>query len=392
MFYFLYRSIAHGRHTIRASPAHTLLHYRLQKHPSKLVLFVEFISSNANHQQSFAVSYLINSCGLPLDSALRASKNVKFETPENPDLVLSFLKNRGFSNSHISVLIRKRPALLLSNPEKTFLPKFEFFYSKGVSSPDLVKILCLEPNILKSSLEERIIPCFGFLKDFLKSDGDVIASFKIQPRFLTGFIETYVSSNVEFLQENGVPKSNITALLLRYAHRFTRNPDIFKKTVEQVKGMGFDPLKWNFCLAVHAFMAMSKSTWERKVNLYKKWGLSEDEIFKGFGKSPWFMIVSEKKITKVMDFFVNEMGWKPSVISKHPVFITFSLQKRIIPRAAVFQFLLTKGLIKSKHAKLITLFKCNEKAFLERFVNSYDEAPQLWKLYKEKLDPAKITK
>ncbi|KAI9195530.1 hypothetical protein LWI28_015787 [Acer negundo] len=391
MFYFLCRSIVHGRHTITASPAHTLLHYRLQKHPSKL-LFVEFISSNANHQNSFAVSYLINSCGLSLDSASRASKKVKFETPKNPDLVLSFLKNQGFSNSHISVLIRKLPSLLLSNPEKTFLPKFEFFYSKGVSSPDLVKILCLEPNILHSSLEERIIPCFGFLKDFLKSDGDVIASFKSQPRFLTGFIETHISYNVEFLQENGVPKSNIAALLLCNAHRFTRNPDFFKETVEQVKGMGFDPLKLSFCLAVHAFMAMSKSTWERKVNLYKKWGLSEDEIFEAFGRSPWFMTVSETKITKVMDFFVNEMGWKPSVISKHPLFITFSLEKRIIPRAAVFQFLLTKGLIESKHGKVGKLFNYPEKAFLEKYVNSYDEAPQLLKLYKEKLDPAKIKK
>ncbi|KAK2646228.1 hypothetical protein Ddye_021423 [Dipteronia dyeriana] len=392
MFYFLCRSIAHGRHTIRASRAYTLLHYRLQKHPSKLLLFVEFISSNANHQHSFAVSYLINSCGLSLDCALRASKKVKFEAPENPDLVLSFLKNRGFSNSHISVLIRKRPALLLSNPEKTFLPKFEFFYSKGVSSPDLVKILCLEPNILKSSLEERIIPCFGFLKDFLKSDGDVFAPFKIQPRFLTGFIETRVSSNVEFLQENGVPKSNITALLFRYAHRFTRNPDIFKKTVEQVKGMGFDPLKFNFCLAVHAIMGMSKSTWERKVNLYKKWGFSEDEIFEAFSRSPWFLTVSEKKITKGMDFFVNEMGWKPSVLSKHPEFIMYSLQKRVIPRAAVFQFLLRKGLIESQHGKVGKLFNYSEKDFLDKYVNSYDEAPQLWKLYKEKLDPAKITK
>ncbi|KAK2646237.1 hypothetical protein Ddye_021432 [Dipteronia dyeriana] len=371
MFYFLSRGIVHGRHTITASPARTL--------------FVEFISSNANHQHSFAVSYLINSCGLSLDSALRASKNVKFETPENPDLVLSFLKNRGFSNSHISVFVRKLPSLLLSNPEKTFLPKFEFFYSKGVSSPDLVKILCLEPNILQASLEERIIPCFGFLKDFLKSDGDVIASFKIQPRFLTGFIETYVSSNVEFLQENGVPKSNITALLLRYAHRFTRNPDIFKKTVEQVKGMGFDPLKLNFCLAVHAIMSMSKSTWERKVNLYKKWGLSEKEIFEAFGRSPWFMTASEKKLTKLFDFFVNELGWKPSVIVKRPVVVGTSFEKRIVPRGSVIQFLLSKGLIKNNLCSP-GWFLIPDSVFLKKFVECYEkEAPQLLKLYKEKL-------
>ncbi|KAI9185177.1 hypothetical protein LWI28_005035 [Acer negundo] len=115
--------------------------------------------------------------------------------------------------------------------------------------------------------------------------------------------------------------------------------------------------------------------WESKVDLYKRWG--------------W----SEGKIMAAMDFFVNKMGLESSFIAKHPVFITLSLQKRLIPRAEVFPFLLTKRLIKkSKHTNLVALFKSTEKAFLEKFVNSYDEAPQLLKLYQEKLDLSKITK
>jgi mTERF domain-containing protein len=52
----------------------------------------------------------------------------------------------------------------------------------------------------------------------------------------------------------------------------------FRRTVEEVKEMGFDPLKMKFVEAVYAMSGMRKSTWERKVNAYKRWGLSEAEI------------------------------------------------------------------------------------------------------------------
>lgn len=88
---------------------------------------------------------------------------------------------------------------------------------------------------------------------------------------------------------------------------------------------------------------------------------------------------------------MNGMGWEPAVIAKHPVLTTFSMEKRIIPRGAVIQFLLSKGLVKSDTTYLITLLSYPEKTFMLRLMN-YDDAPKLLKLYQEKLDHSNKTK
>ena len=76
--------------------------------------------------------------------------------------------------------------------------------------------------------------------------------------------------------------------------------------MKDVQKLGFNPLRISFVLPVQALRAMAKSTWEKKVYVYKKWGWTEDEIFVAFKKDPWCMMESEEKITRVMDFLVNK--------------------------------------------------------------------------------------
>ncbi|CAL5415677.1 unnamed protein product [Camellia sinensis] len=131
--------------------------------------------------------------------------------------------------------------------------------------------------------------------------------------------------------------------MLKFMPRaFNSTSDRFRKIVNEVNKMGFNPSKLNFVLAVHAFKSMSKSTWGKKVEVYRKWGLSEDDILVSFGKYPWCMIASEHKIMRVMDFFVNKMGWESSLVARSPWFISMSFEKRIVPRCAIYQVLCRK--------------------------------------------------
>ena len=105
---------------------------------------------------------------------------------------------------------------------------------------------------------------------------------------------------------------------------------------------------------------------------------------------PWCMMASDDKIMGVMDFLVNKMGLDASLVARRPKLISLSLEKRIVPRSAVYQVLLSKGLIKSDGISLATVLEPPEKWFLEKIVNRHkDEAPEILKLYKEKLDQAK---
>ncbi|KAF3968348.1 hypothetical protein CMV_007754 [Castanea mollissima] len=221
------------------------------------------------------------------------------------------------------------------------------------------------------------------------SEAKTIESIKRFMGVLKCNVETLVAPNINTLRENGVPESNIVTLLQNQPRTFMVNPVRFRETVEEVKEMGFNPSRWKFALAVFALRAMSKSTWERKVDVYKKWGLSENDIFLAFGRHPWCMMASEDKIMRVMDFLFNKMGMDSSLFVKRPGLVSLSLEKRLIPRGFVFQGLLSKGLVK-KDFNMYLLFECPERIFVQKYIMPHkEEASELLKLYKEKMDSAK---
>ena len=350
------------RFTLSASPTRQSLRFLLHH------LYPFSSISPSGKSQSFTVSYLIDSCGLSHKDALSASKFFSFETPDKPNAVLAFFNSHGFSKSQISKIVKSLPRLLASDPDKTLLPKLQFFYSKGASRPDVTKIVVSTPGILYRSLENQIIPSFNFFKDFLQSDEMAITVIKRFSRILLFDLHTYVASNINALQEFGVPKSNIAGLLMNRPMAFMVRPNLFRENLEEVKKMGFNPSQMKFVIAIHAMRAMGKSTWERKSDVYKRWGWSEEEIRLAFIKLPRCMTHSEDKIMATMDFFVNKMGRESSLIARRPLLISLSLEKRIIPRYSVIQVLLSKGLIKND-TSLVVLFESTEKMFLRKFVN-----------------------
>ncbi|XP_059654564.1 transcription termination factor MTERF15, mitochondrial-like [Cornus florida] len=390
MFNFIFKSFPYLRCVVvSTSPTHKLhflQHYPLSSSSSAL----KSVSSTPN-LHSFTVDYLIKSCGFPPEKALSASKYTNFETPDKPDSVLTLFRNHGFTDTQISVLIRKLPRLLLSDPENTLLPKIEFFHSKGFSTQDITKIVSAAPGVLRRSLENQIIPAYNFFKALLKTEEKTKLVIKRFARILLyDDLHIYVIPNIEALREIGVPESNIVGLFTMQPRAFIMtNTDRFKEIVEEVKKMGFNPTKMMFGAAIHALRAMSKSTWEKKVEVFKKWGFSEDDILVAFRKHPRFMEASEDKIIGLMDFFVNRMGWESSIVARRAKLVSLCLERRIIPRCFFYQILLSKGLIK-KGLGLIQMLDSTESYFLKKYVKKYEEeAPELLKLYQDRLNLSK---
>ncbi|KAG5554993.1 hypothetical protein RHGRI_012515 [Rhododendron griersonianum] len=301
------------------------------------------------------------------------------------DAVIAFLCNHGFTKTQASILIRKLPPVIVFNPEKTLLPKLEFFKSKGFSSTEVVKILSLSPSLLQRSLENQIIPSFEFFKNLIGSEERTLSAIKHFAGLLLVDLDSRSTPNVQILQEVNVPDASITYLLKYQPRVFMSSRERFRQIVEEVKGMGFNPMRVSFVLAVHALSSMSKAVWEKKIEVYKKWGFSNDEILVAFGKFPLFMAVSEDKITRVMDFLVNKMGLESSCVSKRPHLLSYSFEKRIVPRCLVYQALQAKGLIK-KPKIIFMMLTSTEMWFIEKVVNlTKEEAPEILKLYEEKL-------
>ena len=379
MLNFLYKPIHHGSYCTLRAPQ------KLYSAKTLPLLTLRYISSTSN-QHSFTVSYLINTCGFSQEGAISASKHVNFETPDKADLVISFFKNHGFSQTQISSIIRRYPPLLLSNPQKILLAKLEFFQFKGFTSSDIVMILTRNPHLLKRSLKNQIIPSFDFFKNLLGTDENTVIAVRRFSAILVDKVDTRVVPNVNLLRENGIHESGICTLIKNWPRVITTDQVRFKEIVEEVKEMGINPLRASFVQAVSVIRQMNKSTWERKVNAYKRWGLYGDEILVAFAKNPCCFRASEDKIMRVMDFLVNKMGLEASLIVERPSLISMSLEKRLIPWALVIQFLQSKGLVK-KNFYLPTAFEYVEELFLQRivFLNK-EEASEFLQLYKEKMD------
>ncbi|CAL1354712.1 unnamed protein product [Linum trigynum] len=61
----------------------------------------------APSSSSFVVDYLVKSCGLPMESAIVASRKLQLDAKKNgkPESVLQFLRSHGFTDAHISTLV-----------------------------------------------------------------------------------------------------------------------------------------------------------------------------------------------------------------------------------------------------------------------------------------------
>ncbi|XP_058726487.1 uncharacterized protein LOC131597840 [Vicia villosa] len=331
---------------------------------------------------SFAASYLTHTFGFSpqLASKLCSTHRLQFKTSQKPDTVLNLFKNHGFSDSQLGNMIAKVPGLLSCNPSKRILPKLQFLLSKATSNSDIVNLISENPRLLSPSLKNHIVPTYELVYRFLQSDKNVIAGVIHNPDLLCDHV---VPRNITMLIENGVSDSNI-ARLIRIRGRMFKARDT-PKFVEEVKNLGFNPSKFIFSIALMAKTMVSKALWEEKVETFKKWGWSDEDAFEAFIKKPHCMLTSVDKINVVMSFWVNQLGWDAMAIAKTPYILTLSLEKRIIPRGAVMQFLLDKGL-RNKSASLTCPFVVSEKMFLDMFIKRFkNESSFLLKLYEEKL-------
>ncbi|KAL7151186.1 hypothetical protein ABFS83_04G014600 [Erythranthe nasuta] len=348
-------------------------------------------SKEKSLEKEGVISYLVNSCGLSAENAVSASKKVHFDGPNKPDSVLEFLKKQGFSKSQIGELVAKHPQVLVSNPNKSLLLKIDFFLQlTGISEKDFLTTVASNPQFLARNLNRRVGPVYDYLEN-------IIGSVKVQTLLRRGSwtfnldLENKLIPHVDFLRKLGVPPNCIELALFHCPGIFWSNQVEFTKIVEEVRQMGFDPSKSMFIVAIHTRSGKGNlALWDKCYEAYIKWGWSKDDIDMAFRKHPGCMLLSERKISKVLDFLVNKVGRDSRSVALSPYVLFYNLEKRTIPRCSVVHFLYLKGLVK-KDWSLTCVLCPTEKAFLEKYVTRYAEKlPELYDMYLEKLGSSKL--
>ncbi|KAL0368814.1 UNVERIFIED_CONTAM: hypothetical protein Scaly_1100300 [Sesamum calycinum] len=301
-----------------------------------------------------------------------ASALTNLKTLKNSSLVLSFLKESGFSASQMEKILKSWPELLSVNLENIVKPKIKIFQEFGFSANDIVDIILKEPSVLHSSTNKRFIPSLTVLRGLLGSTAEVAKFLKISGWYLKSDLDSSLLPNIKLLHNYGIPMKKIN-WLMRYFPRFIlQNPKTMKKLVEKADRLGADRSSKMFIHAVLIVSSLSNETLELKKKTFRDLGFSEDDILRVFRTQPHVFATSEEKIRKIKEVVLATGKYDLSCIVNNPTAVTRSIEKRYKPRFQVLEILEGKNLI-TNWPGFPTLFKMTDKNFFEKFVRPYSD-------------------
>ncbi|XP_058202413.1 transcription termination factor MTERF6, chloroplastic/mitochondrial-like [Rhododendron vialii] len=286
-------------------------------------------------------------------------------------------------------MVSKYPRILSCSVEKTLKPKIDFLRSVGLSKTEFLGVVTTCPMLFTRSLKNHLVPIVEFLITSFGSRDNAVLVIKRYPFILFNTSKRLVP-NLSTLRNLGIPQSQISNMMAVIGGRVITctKPCRFIKVVSTAMEMGFDPLSLAFKNVVSAMLFCPGSTWEDKLMFYKTLGFSDEETLDIFRFNPSFISRSEEVIRGPVEFYVSKFHWSPSQLSRRPVVLTYSLEKRIIPRCLVVQVLLSRNKIQ-ENVKLSAVLICRENEFLRRYVIKYkDEIPEVLDAYHGKMKSA----
>ncbi|XP_074279399.1 transcription termination factor MTERF8, chloroplastic-like [Silene latifolia] len=353
------------------------------------------VASKASEIPNSMVDYLVNSLGFSKEEASVTSSKVSttFKSTENPNSVIDFFKISGFSQSQIKQLVSRLPEILFCNVDKTLNPKIQALHDLGFSKSDLAHVISLYPDFCHRNLNNQIIPTLEILKSVFGDDNEALINAVKKWPWLLG---KGVLDVVSLLRSYELSDDQIKLFALRKTRYSLFGTKSLEPVLIRVENLGIPRGSGMFFHGVCALCSISEATLDARKRIYKSYGFNDDDVLALVRKNPYALTVSESKLRNGLDFFMKEAGYLPSEIALRPNVLTYSLEKRVIPRYRVWKGLKERGIQKVTSNKLeninVSFFSClniNEPQFFEKFVQPFkDECPDLYSDYVKVARPA----
>lgn len=333
-------------------------------------------------------SFLMRSLNLSRSRALAVSNRCPWATSdslENPRAVIKYFSELGFSDSQIRSSIIVCPQILFADIGKTLEPKLDFFLGLGLVGVDLGNYISKGASVLSVSLNKRLVPNVQILKRILFDDRDnrdLIVVLRRCKWIVSKDPESVLIRNIAYLESCGVTGYQQRMLLKRQPSLFVAKESRLNDLVSRVLKMGFSLNSGMLVYALYSVSCISVKTLGKKVKLFGDFGFSEEDVVVMLRRAPALLRVSEEKLKFGIDFLLNVMKCKRTLIVGRPSCLMHSMEDRVVPRCRVLQVVKLRGLMK-KDPSFTTMLELNEEAFVERFISRFkDDTDQLLIAYK----------
>ncbi|KAL1213269.1 Transcription termination factor MTERF5 [Cardamine amara subsp. amara] len=299
----MYSLIHHGRRFVELQKCHNLRIF-VQNGFAFSNSFSSAIVSDVRLRDSrkgnnFTVSYLVDSLGLTKKLAQSISRRVSFEDKCNPDSVLSLFRSYGFTDSQISSIITDYPLLLIADAEKVVGPKLQFLQSRGASRSQLTETVSKVPKILGMKGDKTISRYFDLVKEIIEADKS--SEFqKLSLSLPQGSKQENKIRNISVLRDLRVPQRLLFSLIIS-DHHVCCGKEKFEESLKKVVEMGFDPTTSKFVEALRIVYGLSDKRLEENFKVYKRLGLTVNDVWELFKKCPGFLVYSENRIVQTFE-------------------------------------------------------------------------------------------
>uniref|UniRef100_A0A803MHY5 Uncharacterized protein n=1 Tax=Chenopodium quinoa TaxID=63459 RepID=A0A803MHY5_CHEQI len=331
-------------------------------------LFYSTSSSTSIKKFPFLANYLVDYLGFSKQQARYTS--AKFEQHHvvnkrkhevssskfvsNFDLVVQFFRQNGFDVSQIRIVVSVQPRVLLCRVDKTLKPNIDHFLKIGFSKPDFFEVVSVNPYVL-FNCHPQFVRATEALKDVMGNYEYVISIMKKSHWTSISGMSNNLISNVALLRSYGV---SIDLIQLKNIWVFLCDSS-------------------RFLDGVHLMASFGEKNIESKIRMFENFGCMRSDVLALGRKNPMLLGLSEARIKRSLEYLMKELGFSPDYVMSHGALLSYSLEKRIIPRIRVLLALKEKGLIKKDHAPY-TILNRSEPHFLNRYVLPFEEIREVY--------------
>ncbi|GJN29237.1 hypothetical protein PR202_gb17439 [Eleusine coracana subsp. coracana] len=327
------------------------------------------LSATASSPSSAVERYLVASCGLTQAQALQASKRIAhLKAPSRPDAVLAFLAGLGLSRADVAAAVANDPIWLYADVEKSLAPRVVELDGIGLSRAEVLRLALISQTHFRStSLHRNLefwIPVFGSVDMLLQV-------LKMNPGLFDMDLEKVAKPNLALLRERGIIISEFSNDIM--SRILTRSTKHLQAAFALIDESGLDQSANVFPHALATFANLSPEKLTKRIQLLEKLGWSRDDIALAVRKTPRIMGLSEQRIRGNVEFLVGDVGLDIPYVAQRPVLMLYSVERRLLPRHCLMNFLKAKGLLDAELGFYYFANIAKEK-FTEKVLKHYEES------------------
>lgn len=356
------------------------LHHRLLL-TTALRLSFSTQTQKSKKEMPFIAQYLVSSFGFSVYRARKVSTYSylsRIKTPDQPDSVVSFLKDIGLSDAQIKSAVSFHPTVLGYSINNTLDPCARKLITAGFTGELLVSLTQFNPIILTLNCA---VSRLQFWRSFLgNSDQTLLKVMQKNKPLIQYDIDNHIIPILNLLKEYRISEQEIAALLMIGDRILLHNIDSLSRNLKRTEELGFLVGSKMFVKGFRVVNNLSEKTLDKKLAFFRdQYGWSEKDIYSALRSMPSVFALSERKLKSKMDFLIGQAGLEPKNIASQARLLAFSLERMLIPRHHVLSILKPKQLTKSG---LLSACVISEKRFLELYVEPHKKyVPELHDAY-----------